>query len=127
MTRYTKAEIEKATNELKAILKPGDTIHTILRHVSRSGMSRSISLFVIKKNERLDITYWASRVLEDRIDQKNYGIVTTGCGMDMGFHLVYNLSRRLFPKGFRTPKGYWRNEPMKHDPDGGYALKHEWA
>jgi len=47
--------------------------------------------------------------------------------MDMGFSLVYSLGWRLFPKGFKTPKGYWRNEPMKYETDGGYALKHQWA
>ena len=89
-------------------------------------MYRSISAFVIKKNEHLDITYWASRVLEDRIDQHG-GIAQSGAGMDMGFHLVYSLSRRLFPDGFKTPKGYRRNGPLKYDTDGGYALKHQWA
>ena len=127
MVRYSKEEIEKATQELRAILKPGNKVYTILRHVSKSGMSRSISMFVVKKGERLDITYWASRVLEDRIDQKNDGIVITGAGMDMGFSLVYSLGWRLFPKGFKDPKGYWRNEPLKYETDGGYALKQEWA
>ena len=127
MVRYSKEEIEKATQELRAILKPGNKVYTILRHVSKSGMSRSISMFVVKKGERLDITYWASRVLEDRIDQKNDGIVITGAGMDMGFSLVYSLGWRLFPKGFKAPKGHWRNEPLKYETDGGYALKQEWA
>ena len=44
----------------------------------------------------------------------------------MGFALVYNLGRTLWPQGFDTPEGYWRNEPLDHDPDGGYALRHRW-
>ena len=128
MVKYSKDEIENARKNLKELLKPGDTVYTILRHVSRSGMSRSISMFVVKKNEHIDVTYWASRVLEDRIDQRNNGIVTTGCGMDMGFHLVYNLSWTLFPKGFKAKKNHsYQHRQDGYVKDGGYALNHQWA
>ena len=36
-------ERDEARERLLEMLRPGDTVHTILRHVSRSGMSRSIS------------------------------------------------------------------------------------
>lgn len=35
---------DEARKRLKEVLKPGDTVYTILRHVSRSGMTRHISL-----------------------------------------------------------------------------------
>jgi hypothetical protein len=43
--KMNKKEIEQAEAKaaLLKILKPGDTVNTILRHVSRSGMMRHIS------------------------------------------------------------------------------------
>ena len=35
----------ETVNALRTFLKPGDEILTVLRHVSRSGMSRSIDLY----------------------------------------------------------------------------------
>lgn len=37
-------ERQQAIERLREILKPGDTVYTIIRHVSRSGMQRSIQL-----------------------------------------------------------------------------------
>lgn len=37
-------ERQEAIERLREILKPGDTVYTIIRHVSRSGMQRSIQL-----------------------------------------------------------------------------------
>ena len=113
---------EEAIKVLRDELRPGDTINTILRHVSRSGMSRSISLF----NGDQDITYFSALAMGDKIDQKNGGIKITGSGMDMGFALVYNLGWALFPEGFKV-EGIGRNgDDSGWDNDGGYALKHRW-
>lgn len=94
------SEHERAVKELKEILKPGDTVYTILRHVTRSRMTRYIDLYVFRDNEPRYLTYWASEVLGWKRSNKYEGIKIEGCGMDMGFHLVYSLSRRLFPDGF---------------------------
>ena len=51
------------------------------------------------------------------------GLVIGGCGMDMGFHVVYNLGRAMWPDGTPDPHGTRNGEP---DRDGGYALKHRW-
>lgn len=136
--KYTKDEVKRAHETLSEVLNPQDTIYCVLRHVSRSGMSRSISLFVAGKDERiLDITYWVSRVLDNSIDHNHGGIKIGGCGMDMGFALVYNLGRKMYPGGWdtiaacgtkedgKTPK-YWRNKPMAHETDGGFAYKSQW-
>jgi hypothetical protein len=113
---------DEAVKVLREDLKPGDTVNCILRHVSRSGMSRSISLL---KGDQ-DITYYAGLVTENRIDQKNGGIKITGFGMDMGFALVYDLAYRLFPEGFKVD-GVGRNgDTSGWDNDGGYALKYRW-
>ena len=93
----TKKEQSEALDKLRATFHPGDTVYTVLRHVSRSGMSRSISVL---DHDNHDVSFWVSRALGWPVDQKNYGVKVSGCGMDMGFHLVYSLSHVLFPDGF---------------------------
>lgn len=145
---------------LKTILKPGDEVRTILRSCSRSGMSRRISLVVARDNEVTDITFHAARAMGEKVKQggqyvQDAGIVIGGCGMDMGFSLVYDLGRYLFPDGFGVEmeikdavrpsplrpvsqeaaaklvaigyKSCGRNgDPSGWDNDGGYALKQRW-
>ena len=112
--KMTKTEKQQqkanAIESLKNILKAGDTVYTIIRHVSASGMSRSISLVIAKDNEMQDITWYAARAMEDTIDSKNGGIKVSGCGMDIGFSVVYNLSRVLFKDEDRTDAGYKLNQ-----------------
>lgn len=105
LSKAEKAEREQLREEslerLRAMLKPGSTVSTIVTHVARSGMSRSIKCYTVHKGELRDITYAVSRVVDHPIDQNHGGIKVGGCGMDMGFALVYGLSRSLFPNGFR--------------------------
>jgi hypothetical protein len=109
-------------------LHPGMKVYTDVKHVSRSGMSRSISVHVLGNDERgeaciYDITGLVAAALDYPLDRKNYGVKVGGCGMDMCFHVVYSLGQALWPDGFKTREGYWRNEPMSFERDGGYALK----
>ena len=102
------------------------TVYTVLRSVSASGMTRHISLLVAGidntgKPALFDITYHASKVLGDKLSERDghRTIKVNGCGMDMGFHLVYSLSRVLF------------NAPVdgyddKSNPDHGYVLSQRW-
>jgi hypothetical protein len=136
MTKAQKAERDEAINTLREWVKPGDTIHTIVTHVARSGMQRSIKLFRTYvedgKAEIHEISYLAARAMNDKIDQKNGGIKIGGCGMDMGFHLVYNLGRTLFPEGgsleATSPirKHQAERAGETKEKDGGYLLKHHW-
>jgi hypothetical protein len=142
MVKHTKDEIKHAQDRLMELLpKANYKVSTVLRHVSRSGMMRHISLFVAVEGEVIDITYYAAVLLGDnRADDG--GIKITGCGMDMGFSLVYNLSRTLWPNGFdcigegdgsystRCPSNDHangdRNYTPHHHSDSGYLLKHHW-
>src|SRR3990167_9299796 len=89
-------EKQEAIARLRAMLKPGSTVYTILRHVSRSGMSRTIGAQVIKDGEPVDIAAWAAKAIGQPLDRDRRGVKMGGCGMDMGFELVYNLSYWLF-------------------------------
>jgi hypothetical protein len=74
------------------------TVYTILRRVSSSGMTRHISLKVAQGGEIYDITYNSALALGEKLHDVNgfNTIKVNGCGMDMGFNLVYNLSSVLF-------------------------------
>ena len=120
---------EEAIAYLSKILEPGTKVYTILRHRSASGMSRVISVFVCVNGDAKNIDWYVANALDYKRDDKHDGgIKMGGCGMDMGFALVYNLGRKLYPEGFKLAKGqYGRNgDKSGFDKDGGYALKQEW-
>jgi len=98
---------------LEHYLAPGSTVYTLLTHVSSSGLSRDITLYVVNNNKLENITYYAAHALGERLIETNRhrAIKQHGGGMDMGFNLVYNLSSVLF-----------------HGQDrAGYVLRQEWA
>jgi hypothetical protein len=115
-------------NHLLNTLKPGQTVYTMLTHVSASGMRRSVKLFVASidregRPDILDITYRAHLVTGYRVDPKHGGLVVTACGSDAGFEAVYNLGAGLWPNGTPAPHGTRNGVP---DSAGGYALKQRW-
>jgi hypothetical protein len=135
MTKSQQTERDDAIARLREWLKPGDTVYTILRHCSRSGMARVIELVTIKDNEPIFLGYNASLALGITYDQKRDGVKVGGTGMDMGFHLVYTLSSTLWPDGFEcigcscTSNDHFngdRDYTPHHHTDGGYALKQRW-
>ena len=99
--------------ELKKFVKKGDTIQMNLNHVSRSGMLRHISFYVIKRNELINIDYYISNICDYR-RAKGGSLKVSGCGMDMGFAVVYVLGRCLWPGDYKDKN------------DGGYSLKYQW-
>ena len=116
----------EAIENLRGIISVGDRVYTILRHRSASGMTRWLDLYIIKNNEPRRITWLAAAALGYTYDFKREALKVGGCGMDMGFHVVYCLGRRLFPDGFAV-EGTGRNgDTSGWDKDGGYALNHEW-
>src|SRR6266850_1558603 len=94
-------EAQEYLDKLRAILKPGDTVYTILRHRSRSGMQRVIGAVIKTDGELRDWSGYVAAAVERRWDNDRGGVVVGGCGMDMGFELVYNLSAVLWPEGFQ--------------------------
>lgn len=94
--KYSKEQREQAEKTLREVLNPGDTVKTILRHCSRSGMMRSISPII----NGSDYSWAVARLLGDTIDKNHGGIKVSGCGMDMGFDLIHRLGITLFPNGF---------------------------
>lgn len=101
----TKASRAEAFEKLRSWIKPGDTVYTVLRSASRSGMSRKISLFVLSvgldgKPWIQDITGWAGQAM-GRSYSMDDGIRINGCGMDMGYALVEDLASAVFGRDTR--------------------------
>ena len=143
MTKQQSAERDEVIADLRETLKPGDTIHTVLRHRSRSGIMRAIDLYLFKADNDGKLCKWwlswrAAKALGWTFSDKYDALIVDGCGMDMGFHAVYSLSRILFPDGFdclgdasHCPANDHHNirdraKVPHHHNDGGYALRHEW-
>ena len=129
-------------------LWPGQMIYTSMRHCSRSGMYRKIAVFTAIEG----VVFNISGHVADAIDAKDCdgSVGVGGCGMDMGFHIVYSLGRALFQEEAEKSKGKaanaLRRALLKAQPsyyaqgfiggvkytqlgrvwDCGYALKHKW-
>lgn len=92
-------------------------VYTTVNSVSQSGMSRRIRCYTITDNENYgesgfsiyDITWLVARAIGYSMNDK--GLYVSGCGMDMGFHVVNSLSYAL---GDKLP-GH-----------AGYTIKQEW-
>ena len=91
---------EEAIAKLKEAIKEGDTLYTQLKNVSKSGMTRHIAVRFLKDDYPYDYTYLASIALGWKLSDKYDGIKVGGCGMDMGFHLIYSLSYALYGDGY---------------------------
>tara|TARA_R110002012_G_scaffold308904_1_gene515607 strand:+ start:251 stop:529 length:279 start_codon:yes stop_codon:yes gene_type:complete len=81
-------------------LKKDETVFTTTLHVSKSGMTRHIKFFVIRDNLPLYLTNTIIEKLGYKPNKHWDSIVVRGCGMDMGYHVVHNLSYALFGEGY---------------------------
>jgi hypothetical protein len=105
LTKAQQQERQEAIAELRGYLAPGDRVHAIVRDVSRSGMSRRISLLLLATEKDaaptpMYITNLVARAIGWRVvnSNGNWAIHVEGCGMDMVFHTVDVLSRTLGPE-----------------------------
>lgn len=106
---YVLSEIELCTDRLNEALLVAPKNHqgkpvfyTILRHVSRSGMSRCISIhyFDTRAGEFCQLNYPSAVILGYGLDAKHEAIRINGAGMDMGFALIYALAEKLLGDGY---------------------------
>lgn len=133
LTKAQRADREEAIEHLRQYVKPGDTLYTILRHVSRSGMMRHVDVFTA---DHAYLSGYAAKACRfNRTDQG--AIKVGGCGTDVGFEVVYHLGLALFPDGFECigrdcpaadhSNGDRNYEPHHHERfQGGYALRQRW-
>lgn len=145
--------------ELRNACPVGGTVYTLTTHTSRSGMLRVIRPIVFRAQaadqhdgetaSKRDLSYLMALAGIAKEHPKHYGVKVGGCGMDMGFSLVYGLSGTLYPDGFdcigkSCPSNDHSNDrwvpgdsgnaalraeryaPTRHHADGGYALRQQW-
>lgn len=135
------SEKTQAIERLREALPPGSTVATMLRHVTRSGMGRTIVPIITDENgDPWDISALVARAGVGTFDRDRGGVKMGGCGMDMGFALVYALARTMYPSGHpcTCDSGYGTSCPSNdhsngdrdytphHHTDGGYALRQRW-
>jgi hypothetical protein len=109
------AHVEQSRRKLRDILKPGETVYTILRHVGKSGMSRKLDMVIVEDGRVRSISNLASTACGFRQDD-NGAIKVGGCGFDAGFQCVYSLGMAMWPAGTPEPHGKRNGKP---DSDGG--------
>jgi hypothetical protein len=101
---------ERTLTRLREWFPKGSTVYTIIRHVSSSGMSRTIgvvALSYLPDSERiiaLHPNFSVAEVLGLKVDPKREGIKVSGCGMDMAFSIVYDLGVALYGDGYALKK-----------------------
>lgn len=110
--RYPRREVEDSLHWLHILLDDHQgPVYTIVRHVSRSGLSRVITPLIVRGTDDVRyLGYHAARVLGLSMDH-DQGVKVTGAGMDMCWHLVYSLSDALY-----------RGIPNDGSGSGGYRL-----
>lgn len=96
----------EAIERLREYVNPGDTVYCILRNVARSGMSCQIGFVVFRDGIAYQINGMIANAFGYRLNKNHDGVTVSGCGMDMGFAVVYDISMALF--------------------GDGYAIKYEW-
>lgn len=97
---------DETLDTLRERIPKGATVYTILRHVSKSGMSRIISAVAVIDGEPRELSMYVAEALGWPVSKKERALKVQGCGMDMGFHLVASLSRVLYGED--------------------YAIRHRW-
>jgi len=112
---------QAALDDLHRMLPPGSTIWSLHRHSSASGMTHWFDFYTIRDNELLRLTHLVCVACGYTYDPKHEALKTTGGGMDMAFHTIYNLGQTMWPEGTPEPHGTRNSEP---DTVGGYAFHH---
>jgi hypothetical protein len=81
-------------------------IYYNVRHVASSGMLRYMNFYFIGKDRKPVLLNWYIEKLGLWSRGKSFDSLhgdclrVSGCGMDMGFHVVYTLSRLLYKDEF---------------------------
>jgi len=103
--KYTQEEKDEAVKILKEHLKGVKELYCFTRHVSASGMQRSISCYAFKKDGREIKHIWLDRLICTALglpfDKDREAVKVSGCGMNMHFWLVYEVASLLYKDGHK--------------------------
>ena len=73
-------------------ITPETQVYARVESVSRSGMSRTISFYMIEGGELWNITGAIGEVTGLARDRRTGGLRVRGCGMDMVWHTLYRYA-----------------------------------
>ena len=113
-----RAKFEQAREMLLRWCPRGSTVYTVLRNVSASGMQQRIDCYALTVRDGVADTVYLSGYIATFMGMrlhKDNGLVVSDWGMDMGFHIVNELSSMLY-----------RNADGTYSHEGAYALQHRW-
>lgn len=94
MTEYQASEAIRLLPAVRKALKT-NAIYATVHTVSKSGMSRTISLYMVNKRKIVNLDWAFGKVYGDSV--KNGVVRINGCGMDMLFEANYRLFNALLP------------------------------
>ncbi len=100
--KYSKEVQSEARETLRKILNKDSQVFATVRHVSRSGMRRVISFWtpiIDKETGRVWMRWLDGYICKSEgytFNKAHEGITVDGCGMDMGFSILYNLCSSLW-------------------------------
>jgi len=101
----TEEELKKPIiEELKNLIAENKKVYCMLNKVSFNGMNREISFYIIKDNYLINLNRYIERILNYKLGKG--GLKVSGCGMDMGYSVVSNLSESLY-KNYKILKSEW--------------------
>ena len=86
---------QNLVKDLKKKVKKDSEIIVVIHKISKSGMQRKMSAFVVYKKQLVNLNFDIARLGIARRDDHNH-LVINGCGMDMAFNLTYRLKCKLY-------------------------------
>ena len=96
-TKFTEAEQAEAREILREYFPRDSRVTTLVLHVSQSGMSRAIAVLgVDDQGDPINVSWLVARATGQPLHSRHIGVTVRGCGMDMGFALVYDLAATLY-------------------------------
>lgn len=128
--RHSTADYEGAHARLCALCQPGTTIYTVLRGITRSGLTRYLDFFVIEpaSADVCLITPYIATVLKLKQTDDGY-IAFRGWGTDCARQIVHLLSfelHGLVGKGAGFDPASSCDVTDSENYRAGYSLKQEW-
>jgi hypothetical protein len=102
MARLTKEDRAEAKGYLSEAVKEGDTIYTLVKKVSPSGMSRQMVVIIRTDTGVRNISRIVARTLGYKVCKDRDCFSISGCGQDMGFAVAYDIGAELFGDGYKV-------------------------
>ena len=94
ISKERKAELVKL---LRPFFRKNSTAFCSLKKCSNSGAYRHIQILATKKNRIYNLSYYVAELCGFSWKENTSAVGVSGCGMDMGFHVVSTMSYYLYP------------------------------